>query len=154
MLRFLMRPFFCIAVLDEAFNVGQANRTIQGNQFLVENWDYFQTGDSFLTPFLYIFIKVTGSSEGIILFSRIVFIVLQTLLSVFIFRILSRYFDRINAFFSVLIYETAVLFLLFYMWYDNWEVYFRLIGLFLIVLVNCSYDKLSPKKSYLLILIL
>ena len=147
----IARAFFCIAILDEAFNVGQANRTIQGNQFLVENWDYFQTGDSFLTPFLYIFIKVTGSSEGIILFSRIVFIVLQTLLSVFIFRILSRYFDRIAAFFSVLIYETAVLFLLFYMWYDNWEVYFRLIGLFLIVLVNCSYDKLSPKKSYLLI---
>ncbi|MBR5181455.1 MAG: hypothetical protein IKW88_04325 [Clostridiales bacterium] len=147
----IFRIFFCIAVLDEAFNVGEAFRALQGNQYLVENWDYFQTGDSFLTPFLFVFYKITGSTDGIILYSRIVFIVLQLLLSVLMYKVLSRFFDRSAAFFSIIIVETAVQFLLFYMWYDNWEVYFRLIGLFLIFYVFSSFGKISNRKAFLLI---
>ena len=147
----ILRIFFCIAILDEAFNVGQAFRALQGNQYLVEIWDYFQTGDSFLTPFLFVFYKITGSTDGIILYSRIVFIVLQLLLSVLIYKILAKYFDRRAVFFSIFIVESAVQFLLFYMWYDNWEVYFRLIGLFLIFYVFSSFDKISNKKAFLLL---
>lgn len=147
----IFRIFFCVAILDEAFNVGQAFRALQGNQYLVENWDYFQTGDSFLTPFLFVFYKITGSTEGIILYSRVVFIVLQLLLSVLMYKVLSRFFDRSAVFFSIIVFETAVQFLLFYMWYDNWEVYFRLIGLFLIFYVFSSFDKNSNRKALLLI---
>lgn len=147
----IFRIFFCVAILDEAFNVGQAFRALQGNQYLVENWDYFQTGDSFLTPFLFVFYKITGSTEGIILYSRVVFIVLQLLLSVLMYKVLSRFFDRSAVFFSIIVFETAVQFLLFYMWYDNWEVYFRLIGLFLIFYVFSSFDKISNRKAFLLI---
>ena len=147
----LFRAMFCIATADEAFNIGQALRTIQGNQYLVENWDYFQTGDSFLTPFLFVYCKITGSTEGIILFSRIVFIVLQLLLSVFIYKILSLFFDRRASAFAVFIVATAVQLFLFNMWYDTWEVFFRLIGLFLIFYVISSFNKLSCKKALLLV---
>ena len=41
----IFRAFLCISVMDEVFNIGQALRSLQGNTFLVENWDYFQTGD-------------------------------------------------------------------------------------------------------------
>ena len=147
----IIRAGLCITITDEVFNIGQSFRTIQGNAFLVENWDYFQTGDSFLTPFLFVFYKITGSTEGIVLFSRIVFIVLQILLSVFIYKILSKFFERISALFAVLIYTTAVSFLLFYMWYDNWEIFFRLIGLFLVFYVISSLEQESSKKSCLLV---
>ena len=40
----IFRAFLCISVMDEVFNIGQALRSLQGNTFLVENWDYFQTG--------------------------------------------------------------------------------------------------------------
>ena len=149
----LVRAFLCISVMDEVFNIGQALRTIQGNTFLVENWDYFQTGDSFLIPFIYVFCKITGSSEGIVLFSRIVFIVLQILLSVFMYKILSRFFERISSLFAVLIYSTAVSFLLFYMWYDNWEIFFRLIGLFLVFYVIASGGNISRKRSFIMVFI-
>lgn len=145
----LMRPFFCIAVLDEAFNLGQAFRTVQGNVFLVENWDTFQTGDSFMSIFLLIFYKITGSTQGIVLYSRIVFIFLQTGLSVLVYKVLTHFFDRISVFFSVLVFETAVAFLIFNMWYDNWEVFFRIIGLILILFVICSSDDLSSFKKHL-----
>ena len=149
----IFRAILCITVTDEVFNLGQSFRTIQGNVFLVENWDYFQTGDSFLTPFLYVFYKITGSTEGIVLFSRIVFIVLQVLLSVFLYKILSRFFERISALFAVMIYSTAVSFLLFYMWYDNWEIFFRLIGLFLIFYAISSFDQKTSGKAYLMVFI-
>lgn len=148
----VFRAILCITVTDEVFNLGQSFRTIQGNVFLVENWDYFQTGDSFLTPFLYVFYKITGSTEGIVLFSRIVFIVLQVLLSVFLYKILSRFFERISALFAVMIYSTAVSFLLFYMWYDNWEIFFRLIGLFL-VFYAVAGEKTDAKKTYISVFI-
>ena len=147
----IFRAILCITVTDEVFNLGQSFRTIQGNVFLVENWDYFQTGDSFLTPFLYVFYKITGSTEGIVLFSRIVFIVLQVLLSVFLYKILSRFFERISALFAVMIYSTAVSFLLFYMWYDNWEIFFRLIGLFLSFYAISSFDQKTSGKAYLMV---
>ena len=147
----ILRTFFCIIITDEVFNIGQALRTIRGNTFLVENWDYFQTGDSFLIPFLYIFCKITGSTEGIVLFSRLVFVALQTLLSVFIYKILSRFFDRMSSFFAVVIYTTAISFLLFYMWYDNWEIFFRLIGLFLIFYAISSFDQKTSGKAYLMV---
>ncbi len=149
----ILRTFFCITITDEVFNIGQALRTIRGNTFLVENWDYFQTGDSFLIPFIYIFCKITGSTEGIVLFSRLVFVVLQTLLSVFIYKILSRFFDRMSSFFAVVIYTTAISFLLFYMWYDNWEIFFRLIGLFLIFYAISSFDQKTSGKAYLMVFI-
>lgn len=147
----VFRVFFCVATLDEAFNVGQAFRAMQGNRYLVENWDYFQTGDSFLTPFLFVFYKITGSTDGIILYSRAVFIVLQALQAIFMYKILSRFFEKDIALYSVFILETAVQFLLFYMWYDNWEVYFRLIGLFLIFYAVSSSDRISSKRALLLI---
>ena len=148
----IFRAMLCITVTDEVFNIGQSFRTIQGNLFLVENWDYFQTGDSFLTPFLYVFYRITGSTEGIVLFSRIVFIVLQVLLSVFLYKILSRFFESISALFAVMIYSTAVSFLLFYMWYDNWEIFFRLIGLFL-VFYAVAGEKTDAKKTYISVFI-
>ena len=148
----MLRAGLCITTTDEVFNIGQSFRTIQGNLFLVENWDYFQTGDSFLTPFLYVFYRITGSTEGIVLFSRIVFIVLQVLLSVLMYKILSMFFERIGAFFAAAIYSTAVSFLLFYMWYDNWEIYFRLIGLFLVFYVIAG-EKTDNKNSYILVFI-
>ena len=149
----ILRTFFCIIITDEVFNIGQALRTIRGNTFLVENWDYFQTGDSFLIPFIYVFCKITGSTEGIVLFSRLVFVALQTLLSVFLYKILVRFFDRMSSFFAVVIYTTAISFLLFYMWYDNWEIFFRLIGLFLIFYAITSFDQKTAKKAYLMVFI-
>lgn len=149
----ILRTFFCIIITDEVFNIGQALRTIRGNTFLVENWDYFQTGDSFLIPFIYVFCKITGSTEGIVLFSRLVFVTLQALLSVFLYKILVRFFDRMGSFFAVVIYTTAISFLLFYMWYDNWEIFFRLIGLFLIFYAITSFDQKTAKKAYLMVFI-
>ena len=149
----IFRAFLCISVMDEVFNIGQALRSLQGNTFLVENWDYFQTGDSFLIPFIFVFTRITGSTEGIVLFSRIVFIVLQLLLATFLYKILSRFFDCISSLFAVVIYSTAVSFLLFYMWYDNWELFFRLIGLFLVFCAITSFDQKNAKKAYLMVFI-
>jgi len=148
----IFRAFLCINITDEVFNLGQAFRTVQGNVFLVENWDYFQTGDSFMLPFLYAFYKITGLTEGIVLYSRIVFVVLQSLMAFFSYKILSRFFERISALFAVMIYFTAVSFLIFNMWYDNWEIFFRLIGLFL-VFYAVAGEKTDAKKTYISVFI-
>ena len=62
-LAFVFRTYFTIHTTDEVFNIEQAFRTVQGNVYLVENWEFYQTGDSFLYPFLKIFYMITGSTE-------------------------------------------------------------------------------------------
>lgn len=48
----LARCFFSVITTDEVFNIGEAYRTVLGQKFMVENWDFFQVGDSLNYPFI------------------------------------------------------------------------------------------------------
>ena len=146
----IFRSAFGIVITDEPFNIGEAFRTVQGNKFLVENWDFFQTGDSFMYPFLKLFYMITGSTKGIVLYSRIIFIIIQILFSVFSYKILSNFFDKRAVMFTVFLYTSAISLKLFNMWYDNWELLFRFIGLLLLFYVFENEETISKKKVYLI----
>ena len=74
-------------------------------------------------------------------------------MGIFLYKILSRFFDRMSSLFAVVIYSTAVSFLLFYMWYDNWELFFRLIGLFLVFGAVTSFEQKTAGKAYIMVFI-
>ena len=149
----IFRAFLCINTTDEVFNIEQAFRFIQGNKFLVENWDYYQTGDSFLSPFLHLFYMINGSTEGIVLFSRIIFLLFQFSLALFCYKILSSKFDHVAVFMVTAVYFSAISLKQYCMWYDNWELFFRTVGLFLIAHVFMNHDKISTKTVYALLFI-
>ena len=54
----VFRAFFGAAFMDEAYNVAQAYRLIQGNTFLVDVWELTQTGDVFMFPFFFVYHKI------------------------------------------------------------------------------------------------
>lgn len=127
------RSFFSIVTTDEAFNIGQAYRTVIGQKFMIENWDYFQFGDSLNYPFIYLFCKISGSTEGIILYSRFCFIFISLVFAVITYKLLKPMYGRTSAFAVSIIYYSMVTKTMFSYWYDTWSIAFMLLSFLLIL---------------------
>lgn len=132
MILFVIRSAFAVCMLDEPFNIGESFRTVLGVSFLTENWDFFQTGDSFLYPFLKIFYSVTGSAEGIILFSRAIFLIAVFAFSFFTYRILKKCFDSLTALTTVSVFALAIALKMYSLYYDSCAQYFQALGFILL----------------------
>lgn len=128
----IFRAFIAVSDDDEIFNIVESFRTILGNSYLVENWDFFQMGDSFLYPLLKVFYLITGSTDGVVLYTRMIYVTVTVAESVFVYLILKKYFSKTASYFIVLVYFTAVSLKLFNFWYDSFELLFQTLGLFLL----------------------
>lgn len=128
----IFRAFLAINISDEIFNISESFRTILGNSYLIENWDLYQMGDSFIYPFLKLFYMVTGSTDGIVLYTRLIYCIITTAEAVFSYYILKTFFSKTISYFTVLVYFTAVSFKIFNFWYDSFELLFQTMGLLLL----------------------
>lgn len=146
---FFVRIFYTINISDECFNIGEAYRMVLGQTSLVEIWDLFQTGDLFLVPFVWIFYTFTGSTDGIVLFVRLSYFIINLGLAVFLYKILSKRTDSLIAACIGLCTLTFAPFSLYYPWYDTFAVIFMLIGCLL--LMYGAYAKKSKSKTVALV---
>jgi len=146
LLIFCIRLMFTVCDSDEVFNLAQAYRITLGQKMFVEIWDMFQTGDSFMVPFVWLFTRITGGTEGIVLFSRFVYLFLNILLTVTIYYLLKGIIDKKILFYTGLFLITYAPFSLYYLWYDTCLLLFMLLGLMLII----AYLN-SGKKNLLLL---
>jgi len=126
---FVRRLFLGMDVSDEALNLSESYRVGNGNRFLVDVWDYFQLGDAFFAPFLWLFVKITGSTEGIVLFSRLMYLVINAGVGFVAYWVLKDYFKnfyaKISVSFAIAFYAP---FSLYYLWYDTAGQLFLLLG--------------------------
>lgn len=136
------RAFFSIITTDEVFNIAQAYRTVLGQKFMVENWDFFQVGDSLNYPFIWLYYKITGSSEGLVLYMRLCFVLITLIFAFLSYRLLKPIYGKASAFASILIYFTMVTKTVFGLWYDTWSLSFMLLGYLLILYALQSKNSL------------
>ena len=139
----LARCFFSVITTDEVFNIGEAYRTVLGQKFMVENWDFFQVGDSLNYPFIWLFYKITGSSEGIVIYSRICSVFITFVFSVFSFMLLRSVFGQKQAFATCLVYYSMVPYTLSSYWYDTWSLSFMLLS-YIIILYGINKENFFP----------
>lgn len=127
---FIRRLFFGIDVSDEVFNICESYRLANGNKFLVDVWDYYQMGDMFLTPFIWIYITINGSTEGIVLACRLFYLLINIGVGVVAYTILK---DYLKEFYSRIAVSLAIVFYapfsLYYLWYDTAGQLFFLLGI-------------------------
>ena len=139
----LARCFFSVITTDEVFNIGEAYRTVLGQKFMVENWDFFQVGDSLNYPFIWLFYKITGSSEGIVIYSRICSVFITFIFALLTYKLLKPIFGKTNSFATCLIYFTVVPKTIFGYWYDTWSLSFMLLS-FSLIIFAMNKDKTLP----------
>ena len=75
-----------IDFFDEALYVVYADRILEGARFLIDEYNISQYTGLLLTPFAYVYLLVTGSLTGIVLFSRYVYFFLSLLVGIGVAR--------------------------------------------------------------------
>lgn len=129
-LLFVRRLFFGMDVTDESFNLCESYRLASGNRLLVDIWDYYQLGDMFLTPFIWIYVSIKGSTEGIVLACRLFYLCINIGIGLIAYWAVKDYifnfYAKISVSLAIVFYAP---FSLYYLWYDTAAQLFFLLGI-------------------------
>ncbi len=131
---------------DESFYVSTADRFYRGVVPLVGEWYRTQMSSILILPFYAIYVMLAGTSAGVILYFRILYIILSVAVAIVCYRILKKEYPDIVA-------AIPALFIMCYAHLNNATCsYYMLSDLFLILGLMLIYDhKNTLKKSELLI---
>ena len=91
---FLVRSVFGFDWSDETYYLALPYRFSLGDHLFADSWDIHQTGALLIAPVLWMYRLVVGDMTGIILFMRILYICVDALISLLIYRALLRLFQR------------------------------------------------------------
>ena len=139
---FLWRLLHTIDKGDEVQNITMAYRLVLGQKPWVDVWEIFQSGNSFASPVIWLLVKMTGSTEGIIFFVRGAFLLMNLFLGAVLFFALRKYISKSILGVCILAIICYAPFSLYYIWYDSMGLYFMLLGEILL------FTGLQSEKSF------
>ncbi len=82
----LSKRSFCFS--DECFYFSTANRFLQGDRLFVHDWFPTQMVSLIIMPFQKLYVSVTGSNDGVILYFRVLYVLFSFFVSLCIFKLL------------------------------------------------------------------
>ena len=100
----LIKCFFSFCWSDETFYFSTAYRFYQGDSIFQHDWFPTQLSSVMLLPLFSAFVKIVGSTEGVILFFRICFVIYAVILSIVIYRIIRHSYPQWIALICALLY--------------------------------------------------
>ena len=103
----IIRAFYSFCWSDETFYLSTCHRLYMGDSIFKHEWFPTQLSSLILLPFYALYIKAAGSTAGIILYFRILFVIVSTINAVIVYRILKKHV-------SIFTSMTCSLFLMFY----------------------------------------
>lgn len=93
-----IKNIFTSCQVDAEYQVAMAYRMVKGDLMFTEMWESHQTSAFYLAFFEFIFLKLAGSTTGILLFSNAVGILTRTAISIFLYFTVKPYVDKRAAF--------------------------------------------------------
>ena len=103
----VIRAFYSFCWSDETFYISTCHRFYTGDSIFKHEWFPTQLSSLILLPFYALYLKCTGSVDGIVLYFRILFVLVSMLNSFIIYRILRKHVSLFTA-------MACSLFLMFY----------------------------------------
>lgn len=133
-------------VNDEIMNLSIAYRMTMGDIPFYHIQESYQLGAIFLVPFVWLFVKLTGGTTGIVLYSRVVYIMVLAVCAILTYRLLRNYLEKGTAFFISYVIVFFELYSMFYLWYDTEALIFFLLGA--LSIVNALEQSKSNRQKY------
>lgn len=127
---------------DEAFYLTVPQRFNMGDAMIKDEWHLSQLSGFLLMPFVWLFTTITGSTEGIILAARILYIIFHATVSIVIYSRIRKY-GYVSVFASVLYFI--------YTPYDIVAMSYNTMGLDFVTLAGVIMGTASYKKKLPLI---
>lgn len=93
-----IKNIFTSCQVDAEYQVTMAYRLLKGDAMFSEMWEAHQTSAFFLAFFEWIFLKITGTTTGIMVYANSVGVVCKTLVAVAVYATMRRYTDKRAAF--------------------------------------------------------
>ena len=90
----IFRAFYGIDTTDETFYLSTAKRFHEGDLLFRNDWNTGQIFGLLMVPFYRLYLAIAGNNEGIILCSRICFVLLGLYVSGFTYKILYKYTQK------------------------------------------------------------
>ena len=87
----IYKAFFSVGFDDEGLFILNALRFVRGDRILVDDWHVSQLSSFLSYPFFWVFDRLTGSAEGLILFSRIAYIFVKAVVGAAVYITLRQY---------------------------------------------------------------
>lgn len=143
------RVTFSADIYDEIINLNISYRIAMGDVPYYQCWEAFQGGDIFMAPFLWLYIHITGSTAGVVLYSRFIYLLALLALVCVAYNLLKRYLQRKEAFLVSFVIFFWELFCLFYLWYDTVSVLLLLLGDLLIAYALTTENGRRKKAFFL-----
>lgn len=144
MLLFVFRLLFSISgTIDESFNAAVSYQLANGSRLLVNCWDSFQMGNSFSTVFIWVYVRTTGGTEGIILFLRILYLLINICAGFYLVYLLKPIISQEFRMVFVLFFITCAPFTYYYLYYDTALLLFMVLGLFSFVNAYKTNNKIT-----------
>ena len=101
---FFVRAFYGFDWSDECYNLALPYRFVLGNRLFINSWDADQTCAILIAPILWLYRLAVGNMDGILLFTRFLFVLVQTAVSVAVYRVIYKlYGSRTVAWFTSVI---------------------------------------------------
>ena len=127
---------------DEAFYLTVPQRFNMGDALIKDEWHLSQLSGFLLMPFVWLFTTITGSTEGIILAARVLYIIFHATVSIVIYSRIRKY-GYVSVFASVLYFI--------YTPYDIMAMSYNTMGLDFVTLAGVIMRTASYKKKLPLI---
>lgn len=127
---------------DEAFYLTVPQRFNMGDALIKDEWHLSQLSGFLLMPFVWLFTTITGSTEGIILAARVLYIIFHATVSIVIYSRIRKY-GYVSVFASVLYFI--------YTPYDIMAMSYNTMGLDFVTLAGVIMGTTSYKKKLPLI---
>lgn len=131
---------------DEIINLNVSYAVTLGRIPFLESREAYQSGDFFLTPFLWVYVFLRGSTEGIVLFSRFVYFGFLCLIGIFVYHTFKRNVGKKAAFYLGYLCLFFQVHCLYYLWYDTSCILTLTLTLLLL------YNAVTLKKKYLFVI--
>lgn len=127
---------------DEAFYLTVPQRFNMGDALIKDEWHLSQLSGFLLMPFVWLFTTITGSTDGIILAARVLYIIFHATVSIVIYSRIRKY-GYVSVFASVLYFI--------YTPYDIMAMSYNTMGLDFVTLAGVIMGTASYKKKLPLI---
>ena len=143
----IIKTIFISSDIDEGYAVAQAYRLIQGDKLLLDMWEPHQFSAYMPAIFIKIFVEITGSTEYIVIFLRVIGTVIHIGLGAWLYKVSTKLVGKTESLFLALLH---VNFLAKWLQIPEFELmnYWYLLIVFLCLLI---YYRISGKNIYLVI---
>ncbi len=90
----LWRSFKGFCWTDESFYISTADRFFRGDIPLVDEWFRTQMSSVLMLPFYALYVLITGGNTGIVLYFRILYLLLSSVVAFMFFKVLSKEYPK------------------------------------------------------------